>query len=1050
VLDRERIENLLLREFDKTYIERGKRYLEEKRVLFVSAKEEEDVLVLRGKVRGNYRNAYFQEIYIDEDEIVSNCTCPVGFNCKHVVAVILKYLENKRDEEFESVKYIERLKKMASFLRTDLKSSSTFLLTYRLEEVDTVFGNCGLTIYKSSFVERGEEKIFNKGKRLSIKSLLENYHRDYVTLEDIEIIKLLYDVPISYFGGSNSLALIKGELGALIIEKAAATGRLFWKDRITPIRREVLTLTPEFFWKEERGLLKLALKPDIADLHLLPTQPLIAYNHKENTLFRIGEHISKELLQTLSELPPLEPSEAAQVYLILNDLNLKVEKVKEVSVKEISVSPVPVLRLFRKGDRFIVDLKFRYGKTEIFPDSHEKVLYFSENNAVFKVARSFQEEEKLLERINQTDIREIFRWRGFKGRAEIPDYSEAEVDILKSFFLFDVPELRKEGWEVLVEDDFFDLEDGEIVSTFEEESDGWFSLAFKVKAGNEEIFLAPLLKNLLEQYDVKHLPEVLYLEYRENRFVSLRREDIKPIIDTISQLLDRVSESTIKVSPYDLHLIEVDVPEKLKEIRELLKNFKKIEKVKPPNGLKTTLRNYQIEGISWLNFLHRYKLGGILADDMGLGKTVQTIAHLLRLKEEGELEKPAIIIVPTSLIANWEREILRFAPDLSFKTVYGKDRKEKVEEAFAESADVLLTTYNLIMRDVEIYKNREFSYIILDEAQKIKNYRTKTYRAVTSLKGEHRLALSGTPIENNLSELWAIFNFLMPGFLGTATEFKRKFQTPIERGDSKLKTLLGRKIRPFILRRTKKEVLKELPPKVEIIKFAKFSEKEARLYESIRVLMEKEVREAIKSYGFKKSQIYILDALLKLRQVCCHPSLLKIKEAKKVKESAKLEFLKELLEELISEGKKVLIFSQFVSMLEIIEKEVLKKKGYSYEVLTGKTRNRKKVIDRFKKGKDIFLISLKAGGLGLNLTEADTVILYEPWWNPAVESQATDRVYRIGQEKKVFVYKLIVENSVEEKILELQKKKKDLQALYEEGVDIGKLSQEEILSLFES
>ncbi|RUM41122.1 MAG: hypothetical protein DSY34_04315, partial [Desulfurobacterium sp.] len=502
--------------------------------------------------------------------------------------------------------------------------------------------------------------------------------------------------------------------------------------------------------------------------------------------------------------------------------------------------------------------------------------------------------------------------------------------------------------------------------------------------------------------------------------------------------------------PYDLHLIEVDVPEKLKEIRELLKNFKKIEKVKPPNGLKTTLRNYQIEGISWLNFLHRYKLGGILADDMGLGKTVQTIAHLLRLKEEGELEKPAIIIVPTSLIANWEREILRFAPDLSFKTVYGKDRKEKVEEAFAESADVLLTTYNLIMRDVEIYKNREFSYIILDEAQKIKNYRTKTYRAVTSLKGEHRLALSGTPIENNLSELWAIFNFLMPGFLGTATEFKRKFQTPIERGDSKLKTLLGRKIRPFILRRTKKEVLKELPPKVEIIKFAKFSEKEARLYESIRVLMEKEVREAIKSYGFKKSQIYILDALLKLRQVCCHPSLLKIKEAKKVKESAKLEFLKELLEELISEGKKVLIFSQFVSMLEIIEKEVLKKKGYSYEVLTGKTRNRKKVIDRFKKGKDIFLISLKAGGLGLNLTEADTVILYEPWWNPAVESQATDRVYRIGQEKKVFVYKLIVENSVEEKILELQKKKKDLQALYEEGVDIGKLSQEEIFSLFES
>ncbi len=311
--------------------------------------------------------------------------------------------------------------------------------------------------------------------------------------------------------------------------------------------------------------------------------------------------------------------------------------------------------------------------------------------------------------------------------------------------------------------------------------------------------------------------------------------------------------------------------------------------------------------------------------------------------------------------------------------------------------------------------------------------------------------MSGTPIENNITELWAIFNILMPGFLGTHKEFVEKYKNPIEKqNDKRIKKLLSKKVRPFILRRTKKQVLKELPPKVEIVKYTKFYEKQAKLYETIRVALNKEIRNLLKKQGIEKSQIHILDALLKLRQICCHPKLLKINKAEKIDESAKLDLLQDILEDLIEEDKKILIFSQFVEMINLIE-ETLKEKNYKYLKLTGKTRNREKIINDFKQNPDIkiFLISLKTGGVGLNLTEEDTVVIYDPWWNPFVEEQAIDRTYRIGQDKPVFVYKLIVENSIEEKILKLQEKKRELQEIYQNKAEIFKISKEEILSLLE-
>jgi len=1032
---------------NSSFLKRGEVYYKEGRVVKVIAEEEGGDVFLYGIVRGNYSDFYSQEILLTKREILGECTCPVGFNCKHVVAVILRYLEtvkareNQSEEELKE-KSFKNLKEALIKLKKKSQKAQDFVLTYRFgKEIGTYVPYIALAIHKTKKAFMNE----SKGKQLNLDSLFEDFNRDYVQLEDIKVIKFLDGLPILPDG---KLAILRGREGYLSLKNAASTGRLFWENSFTPVEKEIEKIKLELSWEKEKNLYRAKLNPDVQNLVLLPTYPLLAYDKEKNALLEI-EILDEKTLKGILNLPPVELKKAITISSFLEEIGIKVKN-RWTNLKEVSIPPVPVLKIYKDGVNNVVELFFEYLQEEISALSEEEFIFISKDSEILKVRRDKQKEQTFLKRLRPTNINRFLPLGSFKGWLELPDYIPGYVNILREFILHDVPQLQKEGWKIDIDKDVFEIEKGKVSYKFKKRKDGWFSLSFKLKLGDEkEIPLAPVLKALFIQYkDINNLPEVLLVEYEKGKFVLLEKKEIVPVINTITQLLNQPKEGEISISPYEAHLLEIETPEELTEIKRLLKDFRNIEPVTPPSKLRTKLRNYQIEGISWLNFLYKYKLGGILADDMGLGKTVQTIAHLLRLKEKGALKGTSLIVVPTSLLANWEKEIQKFAPDLSFKTIYGKNRKEQIESAFKEKTDIVITTYNLILRDKELYKNKEFFYIILDEAQKIKNHRTKTYQAIVSLNGKYRLALSGTPIENNLSELWAIFNFLMPGFLGNFSNFKKQFQTPIEKGDERIKELLNKRVRPFILRRKKTDVLKELPPKVEIVKFVRFSDKEAKLYESIRVLMEKEVRKAIENYGFKRSQIYILEALLKLRQICCHPSLLKLEEAKKVKESSKLQLLEELLEELRSEGRKVLVFSQFVSMLKIIEKEILIKKNFSYEMLTGETRNRQEVIERFKKGKDVFLISLKAGGIGLNLTEADTVILYEPWWNPAVEMQAIDRAYRIGQERKVFVYRLIVENTVEEKMLELQRKKVDLQSIYEKGIDIKALSQEEILSLF--
>jgi SNF2 family DNA or RNA helicase len=469
-----------------------------------------------------------------------------------------------------------------------------------------------------------------------------------------------------------------------------------------------------------------------------------------------------------------------------------------------------------------------------------------------------------------------------------------------------------------------------------------------------------------------------------------------------------------------------------------------------PEGLNATLRPYQLEGLSWMQSLRQLEVGGILADDMGLGKTLQTLAHILSEKIAGRLDRPCMVVMPTSLIPNWLDEAAHFTPQLKVVALYGATRKKHFDNL--ADFDLILTTYALLPKDVERLAKQPLHVLVLDEAQYIKNPNSKAAQAARELNARQRLCLSGTPLENHLGELWSLFHFLLPGWLGDVKSFNADYRVPIEKRGSevRLQHLNGR-IKPFLLRRTKEQVATELPPKTEIIHWVDLNEAQRDVYETMRLAMDKKVRDEITRKGVARSQIIILEALLKLRQVCCDLRL--VNDATlpaRGSTSGKLDSLMEMLEELFEEGRRILLFSQFTSMLSLIEDE-LKKRNVAYALLTGQTRDRRTPVKEFQSGKrQIFLISLKAGGVGLNLTEADTVIHYDPWWNPATENQATDRAYRIGQEKPVFVYKMIARGTVEEKIQHLQKEKSDLAAGVLDGRKAGdwKLQSDDIEALF--
>lgn len=597
--------------------------------------------------------------------------------------------------------------------------------------------------------------------------------------------------------------------------------------------------------------------------------------------------------------------------------------------------------------------------------------------------------------------------------------------------------LKEEGWEIIFQEpqlNHIDISSGVHVNLIDDETD--FALSAQLQTESGELPLLPLLLEWLNQGSPLPKEGNIWIPHPETgRFIQVPVAYLKPIIQAITELYDRpLSENgSMRLNSFDVmglsHEEAIRIQSKrAKKIQKTVSQLAKVEgipDVEPPETLQAELRHYQQEGLNWIHFLTDNHLGGVLADDMGLGKTIQIIAHLLKQKELGKLTKPALVISPTNVVGNWKAELHKFAPSLKVLRFDGAQRKALESEIL--TSDVILTSYALVQRDSDFWKQTPLHSVIIDEAQYTKNAQSKTAQAIRDLKAEHRLCLTGTPLENNLGELWSLFDFSMSGFLSSADRFKKLYRTPIEQhGDKERQARLAQRVAPFMLRRTKSEVVTELPPKTEIIQRVTLEKDQWQLYSTVRIAMEQRVQELMAEKGLKRSHIEILDALLKLRQACCDPRLLKLPAAEKVHQSAKLEALIDMVQELTQEGRKILIFSQFATMLGLIE-EALTKINITTTKLTGQTRDRQGAIDRFTSGQvDVFLISLKAGGVGLNLTMADTVIHYDPWWNPAAEAQATDRAYRIGQDKPVFVYKLIVENTVEEKILLMQEKKRAL------------------------
>ncbi len=470
---------------------------------------------------------------------------------------------------------------------------------------------------------------------------------------------------------------------------------------------------------------------------------------------------------------------------------------------------------------------------------------------------------------------------------------------------------------------------------------------------------------------------------------------------------------------------------------------------KIPKTIQGSLRDYQKLGFKWMKTLSHYGLGGILADDMGLGKTLQVIT-LLQYDKQEHGNSPSLVVVPTSLIYNWCSELHKFAPELTVTAVVGNktERQELIKQGV--ETDLIVTSYALIRRDIDDYKDYKFRYCILDEAQHIKNPVSLAAKAVKQISSEHRLALTGTPMENNLTELWSVFDFILPGYLRAHSKFVEKYESPIAKGDTSSLASLSRQIRPFILRRLKQDVLKELPEKIEHVIEAELTQEQKRLYLAYLEEAKGELFSEIKEKGFERSQIKILSVLTRLRQLCCHPSLF-VEDYEG--DSGKLQLLKEVVEDSITAGHRILLFSQFTSMLAII-REWLEEAGINYLYLDGSTPadERMKLVRSFNSGDgSIFLLSLKSGGTGLNLTGADTVIHYDPWWNPAVEDQATDRAYRIGQTKTVHVMKLVTHGTIEEKILSLKERKKQLvDAVIQSGETLlTKMTQQELVELFE-
>ena len=1058
--------------FYATYFSRGTHY--KKNVLEVEVEQiKPNIYKMRSLVQGSELIPYSATTTINAmtSQVDGECDCPVAFNCKHIAAALMvandrHLFEPASKEERERLDidtWFDRIEQHETQKIIEEKKQHQNQFFYSIS-AGRKAGQYYLSIKTRRLLVRGgfgKEYVYRIAKYFS-RHDLPNYASD----EDADIIELFTRLQDGYYV-TETLELT-GRMGVVLLEAALATGRCFWhEDHNNPLKLAENS-SFELAWVEAgKGYLQLEYltKEHVAKVMLLEPHFYIDVDRKEVGRAE-GVIKDEELLYTLLNAPKVSRKDAKylskKILRKLPELSIPLPAADVVKVVE-NVEPQFKLQLLRDENQSLSSISLQVCYDEFTVRStvqKERETLEDPSGEIVIIERELAKENAAREMIERFSFVNV-PGTSAKKLSFVPEKrtNRSIPETWHHFLEVEIPLLEQKGWEVSFDDafamTFVEVDD---VEANIDENNHWFDLSFSFKINGETFDTVPLVRELLRTYeDVESLPEKLYLEVEKGRFAIVDKKYVLPIIEIIFELFNSDTEGAFKLNPYDAPLllelknaaISFSGSKKLMEIAEKLEHFSGVARIDAPEDLQAELRDYQLEGLSWLQFIREYSFGGILADDMGLGKTMQTLAHLLVEKASGRMDKPTLIVAPTSLMSNWRREIEKCAPTLKQLVLHGSDRHEHFEKI--ASYDVVITTYPLIVRDFDVLKQHEFYYLILDEAQYIKNHRSKSAQHLRAIRSAHRLCLTGTPMENHLGELWGLYDFLMPGFLFEHKFFTDNIRNPIEKEQSSQKQkLLNERIKPFMLRRTKTDVATELPPKTVIIQRATLGQKQSGLYESIRVAMDKQVQDAIKEKGVARSHIMILDALLKLRQVCCDPRLVKLDRAKDVKESAKFEMLFELLLEQLEEGRKVLLFSQFTAMFTLIEAR-LKKEKIAYSKLTGATRKREEAIERFTSGEvPLFLISLKAGGVGLNLTQADTVIHYDPWWNPAAENQATDRAYRIGQDKPVFVYKLITEHTVEEKILELQERKQALaDNVYKGKSDAVSLTQDDLSDLFQ-
>jgi superfamily II DNA or RNA helicase len=686
---------------------------------------------------------------------------------------------------------------------------------------------------------------------------------------------------------------------------------------------------------------------------------------------------------------------------------------EKLRLTDIRVAPRPVVRISEEkahwGSSYLTaSLHFDYEGNQVA--SGDKSPYIAEIEARRRIVRDFAAETQARGKLENAG----FRPQEWDGRGETA-WTIAQTRLAAT-----VRELVTDGWQVEAEGKAFHSP----VALNMRISSGidWFELHGDVDFGGARIKLPRLLAALKRREGVVRLDDGSYGVIPED---WLKRYGLLAGLGKAEG--DHVRFKPHQAGILDVFLAsrpEVSCDELFERMRSGLHDFSGIEAVDAPAGFQGELRAYQREGLGWMHFLRKFGMGGCLADDMGLGKTIQVLAMLderraARAAAPDEVP-PSLVVMPRSLVFNWKNEAARFTPSLRVLEHTGGERIRGHEHF--DDYDVIFTTYGTLRRDAAFFREKQFDYVILDESQAIKNAATESAKAVRLLQGRYRLALSGTPIENHLGELWSLFEFLNPGMLGSASIFKPG-KGGVGKIDDEMRGLWARALRPFILRRTKAQVARDLPEKVELTLFCTLEPAQRTLYDELRDHYRQALLGLIRKDGFAKSKMHVLEALLRLRQAAIHPGLIDPKRADEP--SAKMDILLPQLREVIEANHKALVFSQFTTMLGLLRRRLDEEK-IAYEYLDGQTRDRAAVVERFQGDPDVklFLISLKAGGLGLNLTAAEYVFLLDPWWNPAVEAQAVDRTHRIGQTRSVFAYRLIAKDTVEEKVLELQASKR--------------------------